>query len=273
MQEKIKILKVRFDNLTLEGASNKAFSWISSKEQRYITTPNPEIILEAQKNKKFLKILNKSNLNIPDGIGILWASKFLKITEKTNSNAIKIWKFLISLLSILFYPKYIKSEIKERVTGVDLMQTLCEKCAKENKKIFLLGAKEGTAEKVKEILEKKYPGIKITGTYSGSGEKEEDHFISEKINKSQADLLFVAYGASKQEFWIHRNMKKLKTVKIAIGIGESFNFIAGIKKRAPKWMQKIGLEWLYRLAQEPTRIKRIYNATIKFPIKVLSTSI
>ncbi|MDD3861933.1 MAG: WecB/TagA/CpsF family glycosyltransferase, partial [Candidatus Gracilibacteria bacterium] len=144
----------------------------------------------------------------------------------------------------------------------------------ENKlKIYLLGAKEGTAEKVKEILEKKYHKIQIVGTFSGSPSPEEEKEITNLIKESNANVLFVAYGAPKQELWIARNIKKMPQVKLAIGIGGAFNFIAGILKRAPKFMQKMGIEWLYRLFQEPSRIKRIYNATVKFSLKVLKSSL
>ena len=129
------------------------------------------------------------------------------------------------------------------------------------------------AKSAKEILSKKHPGLKIVGTHAGSPKIKEEQSIREKIDDSKADFLFVAYGAPKQEIWISRNLKKLETVKVAVGVGGAFDFVAGKRKRAPKWMQKIGLEWLYRLLQQPTRIKRIYNATIKFSIKVLKKNL
>lgn len=239
MRKTIKILNVKFDKISLEEAAKKATIFAQSKKQHYICTPNPEIVLEAQKNKKFLKILNNSDLNIPDGVGIIWAAK------------------------------YLKQGSLQRVTGVDLMEKICEKAAKENLKIFLLGAANGVAQKVKTILKNKYPGLKISGVYSGSPSKKEENMIIKKINNSGAEILFAAFGAPKQELWIARNLKKLTKIKLAMGVGGSFDFIAGLRKRAPKWLQKIGLEWLYRLIQQPSRVKRIYNATIKFPIKIL----
>ncbi|MFH1218677.1 MAG: WecB/TagA/CpsF family glycosyltransferase [Candidatus Peregrinibacteria bacterium] len=261
MQKKIKILKVKFDNTTLNEASDKAIEWAKGNRKRHIVTPNPEILLESLNNHKFRKVLNSSDLSIPDGIGILWASKYLKTK-----------KLFRSLFAIPFFPKYIRTELPERVTGTDLMQEICKKAADEPLKIFLLGAKEGVAEIVKDKLEKHYSGLKITGTYAGTPSIEEEKEIREKIDKSKADILFMAYGAPKQEMWIARNLKKLKTVKVAAGVGGAFNFIAGRKKRAPKLFQKLGLEWLVRLIQQPSRIKRIYNAVVKFPKKVISSS-
>ncbi len=155
------------------------------------------------------------------------------------------------------------------MTGVDLFLSICQKT---DKKIFLLGAAPGIAEETKKKLEEKFPEIQISGTHAGSPHPTESAEIVSKINKSGAEILFVAYGAPAQEKWIYNNLKKLNTVKIATGIGGAFDFIAGKKQRAPQWMQNLGLEWLYRLKQEPKRIKRIINATIKFPLTVFKKS-
>ena len=268
-----KILKVKFDNVSLKDATEKAIEWSKGKIQKHIVTPNPEILLEAQKNRKFLEVLHKADLSIPDGTGILWSAKYLKITEKNKSKIIKIIKWLSSILSIALYPRYIHTEIFERVTGADLMENICKKGVKSNLKIFLLGGAKGIAEKTKEKLEKKFKGVKITGICCGSPKESDQKAITEKINNSQADILFVAFGAPAQEIWIARNLKNLKTIKVAIGVGGTFDYIAGVKKRAPKLIQKIGMEWLYRLIQEPSRTKRIFNATIKFPITILRKSL
>lgn len=269
MSERVNILKIRFDNVTMKEALEKALEFAKDKHQHYICTPNPEFLLEAENNPKFQEILNKSDLNIADGIGILWASKFQKITEKNHNNFPIFGKWLTSLSAVIFQPKYIKTELPERVTGADLMQKICQESAKQNLKIFLLGAAEGVAEKVKTILEKNYPKIKIVGTYAGTSRPSMDEEITKKINATDAQIIFIAYGAPAQELWISRNLKKLHTIKLAMGIGGTFDYIAGIRKRAPKAFQKLGAEWLYRLIQQPSRAKRIYNATVKFPVKIL----
>jgi len=272
MQETLEILGIRFDKVTLGEATKKALESAKSKNQSYIATPNPEFLLEARKNPAFAKVLNNSKLNIPDGTGILWATKYLDITKKNSSKTLKIFKWIYSLLLVPFSPKSIRKILKERVTGVDLMENICKHSNENNLKIYLLGAKEGTAEKTKEILEKKYPGIEVVGTFGGTPSQEGEKEIVEKVIKSQAQILFVAYGAPNQELWISRNLHKMPNVKLAIGVGGSFNFIAGIRKRAPKIIQRLGFEWIYRLLQEPSRIKRIYNATIKFSTTILKES-
>ncbi len=276
MSEKVKILGIPFDKTTLNLAAEQAINWLKEDKKRFIATPNPEMLLESLKNKDFHSLLNKTDLNIADGIGILWASKFINDVENLKNKKSKIKKsskWLKSLALIPFSKKRLKTILPERVTGVDLMEKICEKAAKINRKIFLLGADNGIAEKVKEILEKKYPGTKIVGTFAGSPKKEDENEIMKKINRTSPEILFVAFGAPKQELWILENLKKFPSVKLAIGVGGAFDFISKKRKRAPVFMQKIGLEWLFRLLQEPSRIKRIYNATIKFPITVLKKSL
>ncbi|MBN1494222.1 WecB/TagA/CpsF family glycosyltransferase [Candidatus Peregrinibacteria bacterium] len=262
MQNKINVMNIMFDNVTQIEALNLIFKYLNKDNKGYICTPNPEMLLEAQKNSPFLNVINNSLLNIADGIGILWAAYNM---EKHNSKL----KAILNLPLIALYPKKFKTVLKERVTGTDLIQKICERSAGTPYKVFLLGAVPGIAEITKEKLQQKSPALKIVGTFAGSAELKDKDTIVQLINKSEADILFVAFGAPKQEMWIYENLKNLKTVKIAIGVGGAFDFISGKRKRAPVWMQIIGLEWLYRLFQEPTRWKRIYNATIKFPIEII----
>jgi len=260
-----KILKVKFTETTFEDVSSEILSWENCNKQRYIVTPNPEIVLESHKNPKFLKILNHADLSVPDGIGILWAAKYLETSKKHKSKIVKLFKWIFSLSTIAIYPKYIRTTLPERITGVDLLKTIVKQT---DRKIFLLGAKKGVAKRASEKLNTN----KIVETYSGSPQESEAKGIIDRINKSGAEILFVAYGAPAQEIWITRHLKKLKNIKLAVGVGGAFDFIAGERKRAPKWIQKTGLEWFYRIIQEPTRIYRIYNATIKFPLIILKSS-
>jgi N-acetylglucosaminyldiphosphoundecaprenol N-acetyl-beta-D-mannosaminyltransferase len=269
-KDRLKILRVPFDKVTLKEATQISIDWAKGNKQRQITTPNPEFLLEAGRNGKFLKVLNTADLNIADGTGILWGLKFKEITKHTHHNNYIRLKWLFSLLSVVFWPKYIRTVLPERVTGVDLMQEICRICPKEKLKVFLLGGWHDAAIKAKTLLEKKNPGLNVVGTYEGTPKIEDEKKIITQINKVKPDILFVAYGAPNQDLWIARNQKKMPSVKVALGIGGSFNFVAGKKKRAPKFLQKLGLEWLFRLIQEPSRFKRIYNATIKFPRRVLT---
>ena len=191
----------------------------------------------AQKDINFRNILRRCDLTVPDGVGLLWAAK------------------------------HMGTPLPERVTGSDGVPKIAERAAQTGWKLYLLGAAPGVAEKTADILRERYPGVQIVGTYSGSPAPEEEAEIVEKINASGADILFVAYGAPEQDKWIARNTPRLR-VKMAMGVGGSFDFIAGVIPRAPLWMQQMGLEWLYRLYLQPWRIRRMMRLP-RFVIAVL----
>lgn len=239
--QKVTILDIPFDQITKQQALAIVTNHLAKntcKKQFFIATPNPEMLLEARRNPHFKKILQQTDLNIPDGIGIIMASRLLK------------------------------KPLPERITGVDFMLSLCETFAGTHK-VFLLGAAAGIAEKVKYQLDAKIPHLQIVGTHSGSPAPEEEKIICRLIQKSDAEILFVAFGAPKQELWIARNLHYLTSVRLVMGVGGAFDFLAGVRKRAPRFVQKLGLEWLYRLSQEPSRLRRIFNATVKFPFVFL----
>ena len=178
-------------------------------------------------------------------------------------------KGIFSLPLLAVHPKFFRKIFPERITGTDLMQSICAMSCEKKIPIFLLGAKPSVAEKAQRALEIRYHGIRIVGTFSGSPSEDDFPAIQAAIAEAQPEILFVAYGSPAQELWIAKHLHELKSVKIAMGVGGAFDFISGVRKRAPAWMQKLGLEWLYRLAQEPSRIKRIWNAAVKFPIKII----
>jgi len=216
-----------------------------------------------------MNIINSADMSIADGVGILWASKYRRLASQHNSQIKKVAQWIVSLLIIPVDQKYIKSELPERITGVDFMKKICKLAANKRKKVYLLGAANGVAKKTATKLKKLYPTLKIVGTYAGRPTKSQEDKIIKKIRASKAEILFVAYGAPNQEKWIHRNMRKIPTLKIVAGVGGAFDFISGKTPRAPKEFRKYGLEWAYRLYKEPRRIKRIFNAAVKFPIKIL----
>ena len=217
------ILGVDVSPLSYEDLKKNIEKDIENNKKSFIVAINPEKILKARKDEKLKELLNNATYEIPDGIGVIYASKLRK------------------------------GNIKTRITGIDSMEMLCKLSEEKKYKIFMYGAKEETLKKAKENLEIKFPNIQIVGTINGY-EKDNDKIIS-SINKSKADIVFVALGSPKQEYWITENMDKV-SAKIFQGVGGSFDVFSGNIKRAPKWMQKIGLEWLYRLIKEPKRIFR-----------------
>lgn len=193
---------------------------------RHVCTVNPEFVMIAQRDVNFFNILNRADLCIPDGVGLLWAARWLG------------------------------RRLPQRVTGSDGLPLIAERAAKAGWRLYLLGAAPGVAEKAADVLRGRYPGLQIAGTYAGSPAPDEEDAIVQRVNASGADLLFVAYGAPEQDKWIARNLPRLQ-VKMAMGVGGAFDFIAGLVPRAPLWMRRLGLEWLYRLYLQPSRIGRM----------------
>ncbi len=216
MIEKKNILGVGLTNATNQEVLEYIIRSIENfKKKLFIVTPNPEFLVLANKNPTFKNILNRADLASADGIGVIIAGKFLG------------------------------KSLKERFTGIELVESLCEMVAEKPITVGFLGGRAHVAEKTAECLQKRYPGLKVS-------------FVREEWpngEKKKADILFVAFGVPKQEFWINENLDKIP-VKIAIGVGGAFDYISGNVKRAPVWMQNIGLEWLFRLILQPWRIKR-----------------
>ena len=217
------ILGINVSVTTYEELKNNVEKDIKNNNKSFIVAINPEKILKARKDQNLKELLNKATYQIPDGIGVIYASKLKK------------------------------GKIKSRITGIDSMEMLCSLSNEKKYKIFMYGAKKETVEKAKTELIKKYPNINIVGTIDGY--EKDNKKITDIINKSKADIIFVALGSPKQELWITENMDKL-CPKIYQGVGGSFDVFSGNVKRAPKWMQKSGLEWFYRLIKEPKRIFR-----------------
>jgi N-acetylglucosaminyldiphosphoundecaprenol N-acetyl-beta-D-mannosaminyltransferase len=234
-----------------------------NNSQFHLTTTNPEFILEAQKNKKFQNIINNSWLSVPDGYGILLATKYIELIQNKKN---PLPKFLVGLKVAwwgITRNKILNQNI-ELITGADLVPQICKET--KNQKIFLLGGWNNTANKTAQILKEKYPH----NTYTGTPLEVED--LIQKINNFTPDILFVALNHPQAQTWIEENLPKLPSVKLAIGVGGTFDYISGKVKRAPqKYLQSY--EWLYRLIHQPRRFKRIFRAVIIFPFKVFLNSI
>jgi N-acetylglucosaminyldiphosphoundecaprenol N-acetyl-beta-D-mannosaminyltransferase len=181
--------------------------------------------MRARDDAAFSDVLRHAALCLPDGIGIVWAARLRGV------------------------------HLRERVAGSDLVPRLAEEAAHRGWRLFFLGAAPGVAETTARILAERCPGLQIAGCYAGSPSPEKEAEIANRILRSRADLLFVAYGAPQQDLWLSRNLAA-SGAAVGIGVGGSFDFISGISHRAPRWVQHVGLEWLYRLIREPKRWRR-----------------
>lgn len=227
--QRVKILGVPFDNLTMDQAVEKA-GQLFDGGVHYICTPNPEFVMQAQQDKEFMEILQKSDINLPDGIGVVIGSKI------------------------------IKQPLKERVAGFDFLTRLF---AQSGKSFYLFGGKPGVAELAAQKLAQQ--GTNVVGHHHGYF--DDDSEIIADIKAKQPDILLVCLGAPKQEKWIYNNIDKLN-VSLCIGAGGSLDVFAGTVKRAPDIFIKLNLEWFYRLLKQPSRLPRMMNLP-KFLLKVI----
>ena len=237
------ILNVNVHALTNGQTLALIEQFIATGQPHQLTTVNPEFVVEAQHDDEFRRIINNAALALPDGIGLLKAARFLQTTP-----------------------------LPERVPGSDLVVRLAELSHRQGYRIYFLGAWDGVAEQAIHNLTQRYPNLQVAGYYAGSPAPADNEAILQRILPTQPDILLVAYGAPKQDKWIARNIERLH-VPVCIGVGGSFDFIAGTAKRAPVWMQNLNLEWLHRLIQQPWRWRRIWNAVPRFSWLVLKSKL
>lgn len=243
--DSISIMGVRINNVTMKEVLQEVEEKLEKEERYVIYTPNTEIIMMCQSDNEFLSYMNQSDINIPDGIGLVYASKIKRVP------------------------------LKEKVAGFDLSMKLLEIADKKGLKLYAVGGNPGVAEIALVNVHKKYPNIKIVGSHHGyfkgahlgNNGHAEELLVIDEINAKKPDILFVGFGAKKQEQWIQYNKDKVNA-KIIIGNGGTIDVLAGNIKRAPEFYVNLGLEWLYRLVKEPKRITRQIVLPV-FMVKVI----
>lgn len=224
---KINVLGVAIDDITFDDALEKILNFSQNTKNHYVVTVNSEFVMLARKNQNFAKILNNADLKIADGIGVVWAKLFFG------------------------------GSAHNRITGVDLVEKLCQKASERAIGVGFLGGFSDVAKRLAQRQEKKYPALKVLLAEPGDPAIGYDLRLRSKMAKiGRVDILFVAYGMGKQEFWIARNKNSLN-VGVFIGVGGAFDYIVSVKKRAPKPLQSMGFEWLFRLFLEPSRFWRM----------------
>lgn len=236
--DRIRLLGVPIDALTKDEALRRLRSYLGDGGRHHVMTPNSEMLVEASRNEPFRALLNRTDLNVPDSQGLLYMARATG------------------------------QRLPERVTGVDTVIAFCTTLGPDVP-VFFLGGAPGVAEKAASVLKKNNPGLNVAGTFAGSPAESDAAEILQIIGASGAQVLFVAYGAPKQDMWIDRYLPALPSVRLAMGVGGTFDFIAGVQVRAPVAFRKLGLEWLWRVLKEPKRMRRIITAVIVFPLLVL----
>lgn len=225
-----KILGVRVDNVDWNDIDEFCEATLQQDQPKQIVTVNGEFVLDAQKNERFKNIINNADLVIPDSTNVTWFGR-----------------------------------LKATTPGSDLTVRLCQLAVQHNKSVYLLGGWQDVPEKAAKKLQEHILGLQVAGFSSADPTEEE---IADKIKAAGADIVFVAYGAPKQEYWIDEH-KNETGAKILVGVGGTFNMLAGALPRAPKLFRIFHMEWFWRLLIEPKRWKRIWKALVVFPIKTI----
>ncbi|MHB8840835.1 MAG: polysaccharide pyruvyl transferase CsaB [Candidatus Aquicultor sp.] len=227
-----RILGIRFDALEMDEAAVIIEGYIAEKKPHLVVTLNAEMMVMARDDEGFRSVLKKADLLVPDSIGIVWAGR-----------------------------------LRARVPGIDMVDELARRAALRGHKVFMIGSKKDVVEEAAAELQRRYPGLNIVGARCGYFSKGEEKQVVDEIRHASPDVLFVGLGMGKQEKWIAKHLYYLN-VPVCLGVGGSFDVIAGKVKRAPVWIRQAGLEWLYRLLQQPTRLKRVL-ALPKFVFMVI----
>lgn len=223
---RVNIMGIGFDPVNEQEALDRVVAFLRLDKTSLVVTPNPEMINEAMQNSELHSVLNSADLVLPDGIGVIYAAKILG------------------------------KPLNTRVTGVDLMEKVLSYLAKTEKTFFLLGAKEGYAELAANNIELTNKGLRCVGFHHGYFDEKDESKIINMINDSRPHVLFIGLGSPRQEIWANEHKKILNT-KVCMCVGGAIDVYAGKVSRAPKWVSRIGFEWLYRTIKQPSRLSRI----------------
>lgn len=233
----IRLFDIPISKMTLTETADYLEQVIEQRQRHQVVTINPIMIMEGLRNPEFRRVLQGAELNVPDGAGVVWAAR------------------------------YTGKSVAERVAGIDLMHELLARSERKGYRVFLLGADQATIVEAVDKLRTRYPGIQLAGYRNGYFGSEQDSEVIEQIRQTKPDLLFVGRSLLTQEPWIAQYKEQLE-VPVMMGVGGSFDVIAGKLKRAPMIFQKLQLEWFYRLLQEPKRLGRML-ALPRFVWKVM----
>jgi N-acetylglucosaminyldiphosphoundecaprenol N-acetyl-beta-D-mannosaminyltransferase len=224
--EQTRVLGVRVDCVDMDAALHRIESFVDEGGRHLVATVNPEFVMRAADDREFARVLESAALCLADGSGVVWAARRQGCS------------------------------LAGPVTGVDLIPPLAAHCAKRGFRLFLLGAAPGVADELARRLQAQNPGLHVAAHF-GSPDPSADQETLARLAAERPHVLLVAYGAPKQELWIDRMGDQLPGVAVAIGVGGAFDYLTGRVPRAPRWMRRVGMEWLFRLAQQPWRIRRM----------------
>lgn len=241
MSSRGSLLGIPIDALTRAEVLARCREAIAGSKLTHIVTANPEILLQAHADTAYAELLRGAEFIVPDGIGLLVGARLLD------------------------------QRIPERIPGIELLTEISQLAAGAGKGVFLLGGQFGIAPDAAKMLQKEVPRLSIAAFVPEHDAQDPPPELWTQLEKVHPTVLFVAYGAPKQERWIAQHKQRLEDlgIRVAMGVGGAFDILSGRLPRAPRWMRAIGLEWLWRLWLEPRRLRRIFRATVMFPVIVI----
>jgi len=252
--ETVEILGVRFHNLARREAADAIAAMAQADGKHYVVKPYSEFMTRAAGDRRVRDVLNAADLCLPDGVGILWAAHYLSLP----GGALRaILQFPLSLFAMPLNPSALHRPMREPMAGVDLTWEMLKTLEGSGASVFLLGGSKEDVETARQRISNRLPRLKLVGARDGyfSTDGSANEAVVAEINAARPDVLLVAMGFPRQERWIADNLERLD-IRVAVAEGGSFTFIAGTVARAPGWMRRAGLEWLYRLVRQPRRLKR-----------------
>ena len=260
---KINIAGLNIDKISKKELLETLKQRIKAGQKTWLTTVYSEFLYAGLKDPKVMALLNKADIAVPDGVGIFWAQKFLSLSYFFENFWLKIFESYLQAAFTSFSFLFPGSDgeqglLQEKIPGSDLVWDIAEMAAKNNLSVYLLGGFDDTPKIVSEKIGAKYSAF---SPILFSNKNPNDESIIHDINNANPDILLVAYGPIKQEEWIYKHRDELPSVKVFMGLGGTFDYIAGKRVQPPSWIRRAGFEWLWRLCTQPHRIKRIWNAT------------
>lgn len=269
----MKIFNFRIDRYTKTQFQTALGGYLKGEKAIKISKINTEFLQRGLRDKKFLKVVNSADLNIVDGRGVLWAARYL--TLPLGNHLFRglecVWQMIYSGVAIMFNPKFITYPIPEALPGVEAFKIVMQIASDNKEGVFLFGASEKNLKLAVDNIKREFPKLKISGFVNGYDyNKDKTINVVAEINKTDAKVLMVALGSPRQEYWIDENIDKLKNIRVAVGEGGTLDRIANPSQKSPKFINRIGLEWLWRLffnkskTETRNRFQRFWNAVPSF---------
>lgn len=253
--EQLKLGSVTCDFMRFETFAQRVADWLTKPDGarlHHVVTLNPEMVIRAESDAAFRDAVNAADLRVPDGSGLIWAHWYIRS---------QFWSLIPSLIAFSFRQV-------ERITGVETVWLLARLCARHGRPLYLLGGTQKQVQRTAELLQHRLPKLDVFTSPDHGFDINGPAAIVADIQAKKPGVLLVAYGAQKQTTWIQARRQDFPSVRIAVGVGGAFAILSEDRPRAPRLLRQLNLEWLWRLLLEPTRLPRIWQATIKFPVLI-----